>query len=247
APALRRTAEQARLDNDFLELCAADHVAQVLKKEGAYLRCLKHDLRNRHPALQGRMLRRIIAELKGDMRGISSRHIDSLLRLLRNDGPGRSVQIPGGVEVRSEYDYLLFNIKQSGALPFCYTVQALPARLSILETGQKLSFALLSRDEVADEVQCSRDSGCAHVDADEISFPLIVRSWQAGDRFHPLGMQGSKKIKDLFSDCKVPARTRQAVPLVMCGGRILWVGGMRLDERFKVTGKTENVLRIRLV
>ncbi|MCP4626090.1 MAG: hypothetical protein GY850_21645, partial [bacterium] len=43
------------------------------------------------------------------------------------------------------------------------------------------------------------------------------------------------------------ARTRQAVPLVMCGGRILWVGGMRLDERFKVTGKTENVLRIRLV
>jgi tRNA(Ile)-lysidine synthase len=61
-----------------------------------------------------------------------------------------------------------------------------------------------------------------------------VRARQPGDRIAPTGMDGSKKIQDLFVDAKLPAALRDAVPLVVCGGEIAWVPGYRVARRFAV-------------
>ncbi len=85
----------------------------------------------------------------------------------------------------------------------------------------------------------------ALLDADRLTFPLMLRRWKDGDRFTPLGMQGSKKVSDYLVDTKVPVpeKARQFV-LVNGDGEIVWLTGRRVDERFKVTGTTENVLKI---
>lgn len=85
----------------------------------------------------------------------------------------------------------------------------------------------------------------ALVDADRLRWPLSLRRWREGDRFTPLGMTGSKKVSDYLVDTKVslPEKGRQFV-LVDGGGEIVWLAGRRLDERFKITPETENVLKI---
>lgn len=82
-------------------------------------------------------------------------------------------------------------------------------------------------------------------DADALGEGLVVRTWQEGDRFQPLGMTGQKKLQDFFVDEKVPRDRRGQVPLLCAAdGRIAWVVGYRIAEPFKVTAATKRVLRI---
>jgi tRNA(Ile)-lysidine synthase len=87
----------------------------------------------------------------------------------------------------------------------------------------------------------------ALLDFDDLEFPLTVRSFQPGDRFQPLGMEGEKKIKDLFIDCKVPALQRKRIPILCRGDRILWVGGVRIDHRARLKPETRRILRAELI
>ncbi len=84
----------------------------------------------------------------------------------------------------------------------------------------------------------------AYVDADCLKFPLILRSWVAGDWFCPIGMQGKKKkIKNLFSDLKMSIPEKEEALLLESEGKICWVVGIRPDERFKLKEETKNVIR----
>ena len=86
----------------------------------------------------------------------------------------------------------------------------------------------------------------AWMDMDRVRFPLIIRNPRPGDRFVPLGMTGSVKIKDFFINNKVPPNLRARVPLVQSADKIIWVGGMRIAEGVKITGTTKSVLKITL-
>ncbi len=84
----------------------------------------------------------------------------------------------------------------------------------------------------------------AALDADQLKFPLKLRTWQEGDWFVPLGMNGKKKISDLLIDKKVPANLKLQVLVLVSEQSIAWVVGHRPDNRFKVTDKTERVVEI---
>ncbi|RYF22266.1 MAG: tRNA lysidine(34) synthetase TilS [Flavobacteriales bacterium] len=82
----------------------------------------------------------------------------------------------------------------------------------------------------------------AYVDANLLIFPLILRYRQDGDRFKPLGMKSFKKLSDFFIDEKIPLPQKDKVPLLINGnGEVVWVAGMRQDERYKVTVTTKKV------
>lgn len=84
----------------------------------------------------------------------------------------------------------------------------------------------------------------ALVDADKLTFPLEVRRWRDGDSFVPLGMSGRKKVSDFLIDAKVPLAEKNRQFVVMNGGEIVWLADRRIDDKYKITPKTENVLRI---
>jgi tRNA(Ile)-lysidine synthase len=82
----------------------------------------------------------------------------------------------------------------------------------------------------------------AYVDSDRLVFPLVLRTWQIGDRFIPLGMRNFKKVSDFFIDEKVSLPQKNRVPVVVNGnGEIIWLAGMRQDNRFKLTSTTKKV------
>ncbi len=102
-----------------------------------------------------------------------------------------------------------------------------------------------------DEIESlSVPENIALLDADRLTWPLSLRRWREGDRFTPLGMTGSKKISDYLTDIKVsmPEKGRQFVlingPETDGSGEIVWLAGRRLDDGFKITPQTENVLKI---
>ncbi len=88
------------------------------------------------------------------------------------------------------------------------------------------------------------DVNTALLDADKLNFPLTLRKWKQGDVFQPLGMKGKKKLSDFFIDKKLSLMEKENVWLLCSDEKIVWVIGMRLDDRYKVTSKTKNTLQV---
>lgn len=98
-----------------------------------------------------------------------------------------------------------------------------------------------------DSFKISTDAHIAQLDADLIKFPLICRKWQTGDNFMPLGMKNKKKLSDFLIDTKVPVNLKERVQVICYRDKICWVIGHRLDNRFKITAKTKNILEIKKI
>ncbi|WP_111670671.1 tRNA lysidine(34) synthetase TilS [Algoriphagus litoralis] len=82
----------------------------------------------------------------------------------------------------------------------------------------------------------------AQLDESKLEFPLEIRSWQEGDRFNPLGMSASKKLSDFLIDLKVPLAKKRAVKVLVSGGEIAWVIGMRIADWAKCTPATQRIV-----
>ncbi|WP_303917779.1 tRNA lysidine(34) synthetase TilS [Draconibacterium sediminis] len=96
----------------------------------------------------------------------------------------------------------------------------------------------------ANDFSIIKDPTIACIDLDEVQFPLLMRKWQQGDYFQPLGMTGFKKVSDFFIDRKMPLHEKENTWLLCSGKKIVWIMGQRLDNRFKVTPSTKHVLKI---
>lgn len=90
----------------------------------------------------------------------------------------------------------------------------------------------------------SAKADTAFFDSKVLSRNLTLRHWQEGDTFHPLGMNGSRKLSDFFTDMKVSLKRKHELWLLMSGDDIAWIVGERIDNRFKVTKQTTEVVEI---
>ena len=93
--------------------------------------------------------------------------------------------------------------------------------------------------------ELKKDSSIAQLDFDKLTFPLILKKWQQGDYFMPLGMENLKKLSDFFIDNKLSIPEKEKLWILTSGKEIIWIVGMRIDDRFKVTKDTEVVLKIK--
>ncbi len=85
-----------------------------------------------------------------------------------------------------------------------------------------------------------------YVDASLIHFPLRIRTWQEGDVFHPFGLVGKKKLSKYYKDEKLSLVAKEKTWLLCQGDDIIWVIGMRADDRFKITTATQNIIKFTL-
>ena len=105
----------------------------------------------------------------------------------------------------------------------------------------QLSLSVMKREE-------NQSLNCAPFDAlidkEKLQFPLILRKWQKGDYFQPLGMKGMKKLSDFFVDEKLSLPDKEKLWLLANGEEIVWIIGLRLDDRYKITRETTNILAV---
>jgi tRNA(Ile)-lysidine synthase len=121
-------------------------------------------------------------------------------------------------------------------------------RVVVLDAGRgKVSFGGLAAEFQVEAMRCWRrprpTSWREQFDADAVGRRIVLRHWQAGDRFQPIGMKAAVKLQDLFTNLKVPAgeRRRRVVAEAECG-ELFWVEGLRMSERFKLAPATRRRL-----
>ena len=97
------------------------------------------------------------------------------------------------------------------------------------------------------EYNSSKDNCIACLDAQKLHFPLTLRRWNHGDYFYPLGMNQKKKLSDFFIDQKVPLHEKDHIWILESNNEIVWIIGHRIDNRYKITENTTDVIEITYV
>ena len=110
-----------------------------------------------------------------------------------------------------------------------------------------LKFTELSKNEYGDSItEPCHNKQAIYVDRDRLNFPLLVRKWQKGDYFYPKGMKGRKKLSKFFKDEKLSIPEKENIWLLCSQNEVVWIIGIRMDERFRVNEASENILFIEL-
>ncbi len=172
-------------------------------------------------ALTGRLVRAALAEVRGDLRGITAAHTADIMTLLNEGGPQRALNLPGAWVAR-RYEVLLLR-REAPATVAPFNCELTSAGDYCLSENRTLSVT---------QEESPLGESCSVVDfsALSLSFPLHVRSCKPGDRFRPSGMKGTKKLQDLFVDLKLTREERQNALVLVKDNEILWVVGMRRSE-----------------
>ncbi|MCC8174430.1 MAG: tRNA lysidine(34) synthetase TilS [Odoribacter sp.] len=119
------------------------------------------------------------------------------------------------------------------------------AEIGVVEIERKsYSFSIVEKPT---DLEIPQNPNIAYLDADKIKFPLIIRTWEKGDYFCPLGMKGMrKKLSDFFTDMKFTLKQKNETLLLESANQIAWVIGYRPDSRFKITPSTKRILIIEI-
>jgi tRNA(Ile)-lysidine synthase len=194
-------------------------------------------------ALRNRVIRCILGKVKKDLRGLDQGHIQAVYDLAASEKPQGRLSLPRGLMVERAYDTLLVTRMPPGENTTFHYVLEGPGKTCIPEIGRSITISLL-QEKPGDITDASPET--AYLDGDKIHFPLILRNFEPGDRFVPLGMQGHRKVKDFFIDLKIPSGDRAATPILFHEKRPVWICGLRIDDRFKVTPGTKRILKATL-
>jgi tRNA(Ile)-lysidine synthase len=245
-----------RAENDYLEVLSDHEFDRAVSTKPGETDTLDMDIAyfiTLPLALKRRVVRKAIQSVKGDLKKISSFHIQEILRLFEKSQKGKRIDLPDSMEILCSGDHVEFKripkldarilSDDEGKTSDWVSPLNIPGETPIEKVGLTLKAEIISpggAEFIADQ------GNQAFLDFDKTGDDLVIRFFQAGDRLRPLGMQGTKKLKSLFIDEKVPQEIRSSIPILTTGDNdIIWVYGMRIADIYRVTSSTSKVLFIK--
>lgn len=238
---LDAAAEQAYQELVAVETTAVSGLPVASLRPAAFSRLAR--------AMQRRVLEKTLIRM-----GIKAgfRQIEAVAALALSDGGG-SVHLAKGLRAVKEGAALTFSFPAGmvskrgnlGAEPegdFALLIES-PGEYEL--PGARLMITMELLDQ-APSPELRNKSQADYLDFAKLSFPLELRKRRAGDRFHPLGAPGAKKVADFLSDLKVPRSKRGLVPVLLSAGKIIALPGYRIADHVRLTEQTSKVLRLSL-
>jgi len=241
---LLNTIEIVREDQAFIEEIVAGVFSGHAQREPGLARLPIVEITNQPLAIERRLVRLAIRSAKGDLRGIEFKHVDAILRGLRNGSGRMEIDLPGQIIARVEYGQLVIGER---ALFEALRLESIELKVPGVTRIDALGVEIKAELTEPAGLVFGRDGDIAYLDAAVVGSVLKLRVRRPGDSFRPFGMTGEKKLQDLFVDKKISKRERNRVPIIESNGKIAWVAGFRIDDSFRVTERTKEVLALRLL
>jgi tRNA(Ile)-lysidine synthase len=174
---------------------------------------------------------------------LSFNDVNNLISLFSSK-TGKRINLSENLSAIKEREEILIFLKNDESI-------FVPQKISVngsLKIGSK---NLIIKDAERKDVKMSKDKNLEYISGNKTGGNFIVRSWEEGDRFFPLGLKsndaikrGSKKISDFLNEQKIPSILKKKQLVLVCNKKIVWVLGLRLDDRFKLTSKTEKIYQL---
>ena len=258
---LTRLAEFAREDEAFLDALVKVRLREISSANanqqsvriGDLLKPWAHvEFANEETPLLKRLLRQRIEEAKNREGQITANHVDAVMELVLHGENGKSLELPGGVEVRRDRDVLVFcaaekrssrNRKKNAKSEYQYDIEISggAADVCVPQLGCVFRFRVIDWPPQREETNMMQD---AVLDRDRMRFPLVLRNWRPGDRFQPAGRRNAHKIKRLLSAKHVNRGERSSWPVLVCDGVLAWARGFPVAAKFAPDEKTRTGILI---
>ena len=234
----------AETDEILVDVSNSKYKKILLKSDDNFRKLSLSKLKLLKPTLRFYIYRKAFKELSGSEKDFYYQHFEEIESIIESEG-AKKVMLPKGIIVLKEYDVLKICLKDS-------------LKIIDIKNSKKISsvrhyfafedyrISMKSLKKLPKKRYLFEDKNTIYLDLDKTSFPLTIRHRQPGDRFIPLGMKHSKKLKDFFIDEKVSKFERDKVLLFCDNEKILWVAGYRLHNDVAITSKTKKILRIKM-
>lgn len=243
-PTINRMSKLIQVDNDFIEkecnreykkYCLVNKENIIIKKEAFSL----------DKAIITRMIKKAFCDFTGAFNNFEMKHVYEILNLAKNT-TNKKVFLPNNIISENVYGDIYLKKKTLGK-----DKKDIKELLTLKKEGinglSKMYDNYIINLEVINcknNIEFSNNLLIKYFDYDTIEEKIEIRKRRNGDKITPLGMKGSKKLKDIFIDLKIPIDKRDEIPVVTFDDEIAWVVGYKVSEKFKVKKETKKILKV---
>ncbi|WDH98810.1 tRNA lysidine(34) synthetase TilS [Paenibacillus urinalis] len=240
---LNRLAEVMSVEDDYMDTISRQTYSEMVQNSEGSLSFKVTDFKELHVALQRRLIKLILNYLPSNDDFVDFSRIETIRRgAVQHEPTTWSHDIGQGIVCIREYDNIIFSTQRSSVSEhYNYQLDFLDgdAQLDLTEIGTRLHLSCL--DNGFRPVSASE----ALFDANTFIWPLTIRSRLPGDTMKVMGLNGSKKVKDIFIDAKIPPSLRSRIPVICDGaGNIIWIPGVRRSIHFPVSEDSTSIIRM---
>ena len=181
--------------------------------------------------IQKKMISAILEDIyKEDLMIINDKHVKLIHDLLLSRKSNARVCLPHNIEVVKSYDRAIITKEVKEVID--YNIEL--SKYASLPNGRKL--------EIIDEIESNNNDVC-RIDSSEVKLPLYVRTRKLGDKMYLKKIDGCKKVKDIFIDCKVPIDERDKWPIVVDSeDKIIWIPGIKKSKFTKLKADKYDII-----
>ena len=220
----QRFSEELLEDEAFLSSLAKERLQSIWTRDR---RCSKLQISaflEMSKPLQRRAIQLILSYLYFERHDeLSAAHLEAVLKLIRSSRPSGAIDLPAGLKVKKSYDDCTFSFDEMVQEPYFFTLH-IPGD-TLLPNGSKIEARYIEGN-----IDGSNDAFV--IDPEKVRLPLVVRTRKNGDRIAIKGLNGSKKVKDIFIDEKIPLTERAVWPIVEDGNQeIVWIPGLKKSNK----------------
>lgn len=173
--------------------------------------------------------------------GFNISQVKDLLKTLEKTS-GKILLSPTHRLIKDRENVFITPFKTSAQKEETSRVFLIPEKTSVLHEPLRLTFKNLKKNG---KFRIDSSPAMAFLDSGKLCYPLLLRRWQRGDFFYPFGRNNRKKLSDFFIDEKFSLLDKENTWVLCSGKDIIWIVGCRIDNRFRVTAKTKEVLKIK--
>jgi len=243
---LNRMSLLLQKDNEFLENLSLSFYNKYCIQYDDYF-IIKKEIFKEEESIVNRVLRHAITRYSKSNYDFEMKHIYKISYLAKNNS-GKSVDLPNGIYVENIYGdiYIKNKIKK-------YDINNKKEKIILSKDNINkntiefnkfsIEFSVMSNYQ-SNDIRLNQGNLMQYFDFDKINDNISIRNRNDGDKLIPLGMSGSKKLKDIFIDMKIPKEERDNIPILCFDEKVAWIIGIRTSENYKLTNESKNILKV---